>query len=149
MRPEGVVVEPPGLDQDLSFGRGVEDFPVQVLVTHRAVEAIALAILTWAARYDVERLHADLCQPFLNSAGDDSGPLSDRICAGGPRVKSSSASAASTASPLSRRATGKARHPTGFINDQQDAELSIALVPTFHKVMRPHVSRTLSPMLDT
>ena len=40
----------------------------------------------------------------------NSGPLSDRICAGGPLVTNSSAKAPSTTSLLSRRATGRARH---------------------------------------
>jgi hypothetical protein len=39
-----------------------------------------------------------------------SGPLSDRMCAGGPRVTNNSASAASTSSLRNRRATGRARH---------------------------------------
>lgn len=73
MRPDGVVVSAPRFYQDLSFGQGVEDLPVHELVAHRAVEAIAVAVLPWAAWRDVERLHTDLCQPFLHRIGDKLG----------------------------------------------------------------------------
>ena len=65
----------PSFDQDLSLSQGVEDFSVQELVTHRAVEALAVAVLPWAARRDVERLHADLRQPFLHGIGDELGAV--------------------------------------------------------------------------
>lgn len=42
--PDGVVVSAPGFDQNLSFGHGVEDLPVQELIAHRTVEALAVAV---------------------------------------------------------------------------------------------------------
>jgi hypothetical protein len=50
----------PGLNQDLGFSQSVEDLSVQQLITHRAVEALAVAILPWAAGCDLERRHNDL-----------------------------------------------------------------------------------------
>jgi hypothetical protein len=61
---------PPGFDQDLILSQGVEDLPVQELVAHRAIKALAVAVLPWAARRDVERFHADLGQPLLDGIGD-------------------------------------------------------------------------------
>lgn len=66
MRADGVVVPAPGLDQDLGLGQRVEDLAVQKLVTQRAVERFTVAVLPWAARRDVERLHPDPAQPVLH-----------------------------------------------------------------------------------
>lgn len=68
--PDGVVVSAPALDQDPSFGQGVEDLPVQELVAHRAVEGLTVAIFPWAVGCNVERFHADLRQPLLHGIGD-------------------------------------------------------------------------------
>ena len=65
----------PGFDQDLSLGQSVEDLPVQELVAHRAIEGLAVAILPWATRRDVECLYADLRQPLLHSVGDKFGAV--------------------------------------------------------------------------
>ena len=75
MRPDGVVVPPPGFDQDLCLSQGVEDLAIQELVAHRAVEALAVAILPWAAGCDVERLHTDLRQPLLHGIGNELGAI--------------------------------------------------------------------------
>jgi hypothetical protein len=40
----GVVVVPPLFDDDLSFAQRVEDFSVQELVAHPAIEAFAVAV---------------------------------------------------------------------------------------------------------
>lgn len=49
VRPDGVVVSAPGFDQESSCGQGIEALPVQELVADRAVEALAVAVLPWAA----------------------------------------------------------------------------------------------------
>ena len=63
MRPGGVVVSAPGLDQDLGLAEIIEDFSRQQLVAELGVEALAVAVFPGASRFDVERLHADALQP--------------------------------------------------------------------------------------
>ena len=42
--PDGVVVMPPALDQDLRLAEGVEDLPVEQLIPETGVEAFAVAV---------------------------------------------------------------------------------------------------------
>src|SRR5918997_846619 len=55
VRPAGVVVPPPTLDDDLGFGQRVEELAVEQLVAKLAVEAFAIPILPRAAGLDVGR----------------------------------------------------------------------------------------------
>ena len=75
VRPEGVVVPAPSFDRDLGFSKSVEDLPVQEFVAHRAIEGLAVTILTRVAGRYVEGLHSDLRQPFLHSVGDKFGAV--------------------------------------------------------------------------
>jgi hypothetical protein len=69
VRPDGVVVAAPSFDQDLSFGQGIEDLPVQELIAKGSVEALAVAILL--AR------HLALCRSMLPECAADP-PLGHR-----------------------------------------------------------------------
>ena len=71
MRPCGIVVAPPDLDQDLRLAQIEEDFPRQQLVAQLAVEAFAVAVFPWAARLDVKRLHADAFEPIAQSCRNE------------------------------------------------------------------------------
>lgn len=44
VRPDGVVMVPPALDQDLRLAEGVEDLAFEQFVTEAGVEAFAVAI---------------------------------------------------------------------------------------------------------
>jgi hypothetical protein len=54
----------PTLDQSPSFGQGVEDLAVEQLTPEFSIEALVVAVLPWAARFDEQRLHANPRQPF-------------------------------------------------------------------------------------
>ena len=58
---------PPCFDQDLGFGKTVEDFAIKQLVTQAAVERFTIAVLPRTTLRDVKRLHPDLCQPVFHS----------------------------------------------------------------------------------
>ena len=60
MRPGGVVVVAPLLDDNLCFLETVEDFAIEQLVTQLAVKAFAVAILSGATRLDVKRLGTNI-----------------------------------------------------------------------------------------
>src|SRR3546814_2436368 len=66
VRPDGVVMSPPGFDQDAGLGERVEYLAIEQFIAQRPVEALAVSILPWRSGGDVERLHADLRQPFLH-----------------------------------------------------------------------------------
>lgn len=70
MRTDGVVVLPPGFDQDLRFPKRVENLPVEQLVPQFAIEAFIVAVLPRTSRFDEERLDADLVEPASQSLGD-------------------------------------------------------------------------------
>ena len=63
MRTRRVVMVAPVFDHDLGLGERVEDLSVQKLIAELGVEALAISVFPWATRFDVERLHADTCQP--------------------------------------------------------------------------------------
>ena len=71
----GVVVPAPALDQHPGLGQGVEDLPVQQLVTKLAVEAFIVSILPGAGLLDVQRRHNEPAEPFPASRGDELRPL--------------------------------------------------------------------------
>lgn len=66
MRPDGVVVDAPALDQDDRFLERVEDFAVEQLVPEFAVEGLVVSILPGCSRLDVEGLHANTATPRIN-----------------------------------------------------------------------------------
>ena len=70
VRTDRVVLPPPGLDQHHGFGKAVEDFAVEELVAQRSIEAFVVTVLPGRRGRDVERLHADLRQPFLHRRRD-------------------------------------------------------------------------------
>lgn len=75
MRPDGVVMAPPALDDDPGFLEGVEDFAIEKFVTQAGVKALDEAILPRAARCDVGWLGANGGDPFLHGLGDELGSV--------------------------------------------------------------------------
>ena len=70
MGADRVVMSPPGFDQHPGLGEAVKDLTIEQFVAKRPVEALVVAILPWRRRGDVERLHADIRQPFLDCRRD-------------------------------------------------------------------------------
>jgi len=71
MRPDRIVMAPPALDENLSLVECRELLAFEQLVTELGVEALAIAILPWAARFNVERLHTDPTEPTAHVASDE------------------------------------------------------------------------------
>ena len=71
MRPDGVVVLAPMLDQHLGLLEGVEDLTVEQLIPKLPVEALVVAVLPGAPWLDIEGLHIDPSEPFPNSFGGE------------------------------------------------------------------------------
>lgn len=75
VRPERVVLFPPPLDDYLRLPERVEQLPVQLLIPHLAVKALAVAVLPGRARLDEQRLHADLAEPVPHDMGSELGAI--------------------------------------------------------------------------
>jgi hypothetical protein len=67
--PDGIVVAPPALDDDLSLPQGVENLSIEQFVTQACVEALDVAVLPRAARFDVGSLGADRGDPLPHRFG--------------------------------------------------------------------------------
>ena len=78
VRPHGVVVLSPGLDQGHRFLPGSEPLHVEALVAEAAIEALVGAVLPWLAGSDVRGIDLRVEQPALTAAETNSGPLSAR-----------------------------------------------------------------------
>src|SRR5207342_791923 len=75
MRAHLVVVLTPILDHDLCLIERVEDFAVEQFVSQLSVEALAVAVLPGASRFDVGGLGANRGDPVPNSLSDELGPI--------------------------------------------------------------------------
>src|SRR6188768_3970514 len=75
MRPDGVVVASPALDDNLRFTQRVEDLAVEEFVAQARIEALDEAVLPWAASLDVGGPCADGSDPVLHGLGDELGSI--------------------------------------------------------------------------
>jgi hypothetical protein len=75
MRPDGVVVPSPALNDDLRLPEGVEDLAIEKLVTQAGIEALDEAVLPWTAPLDVSGPCAHGCDPVLHGSGDELGSV--------------------------------------------------------------------------
>src|SRR5690606_22198910 len=71
MRPLGVIVSPPCLDDDPGLGEAVEYLTVEQFITQLRVEALAVAVLPRAARLDEGSLGPDRHDPLPHGLGDE------------------------------------------------------------------------------
>src|SRR4051812_1319485 len=71
MRPDGVVMPAPALDDDLRLAKSVEDLAVEQFVPQPGIEALDIAILPRAARSDVGGLGSNRRDPLLDGLGDE------------------------------------------------------------------------------
>ena len=56
MRADSVILITPLLDDDPSLLQTVEDFLIEAFVAQFTVEGLAITVLPWTARLDVDRL---------------------------------------------------------------------------------------------
>ena len=66
---------PPVLDQDPCFQQGVEDLPVEQLVSELPVEGLVVAVLPGASRLNEERLGSHSAKPPTNGASRELGSI--------------------------------------------------------------------------
>ena len=71
MRPLGVVVAPPFLDDARCLSGTIEDLTVEQFVTQLRVEALAAAVLPGAAGFDEGGFRTDSYDPLPHGLGDE------------------------------------------------------------------------------
>ena len=103
-------MDPPAFRQDLRFFERVEQLAVQQLLPHLAIKGFDIAVLPGGPWLDIERRHVEMFSQCLSVMAMNSGPLSERICVGIPRLRNRSARIKSTSCERIRRATTEATH---------------------------------------
>jgi hypothetical protein len=66
-----VVLDSPLLDYDLCLLERVKNLSVQAFITQFPIETLAVAVLLWASRFDVQRSSAQLLQPLSQFLGNE------------------------------------------------------------------------------
>src|ERR1700722_5720072 len=113
MSPDGIVLTPPAFDQNFGLLKGVENLSIQELIAQAGVETLDVAVLPGAelakvppaklveSQRRVPGVMYAVCAPTpvihaCTAFAINSGPLSDRICAGTPRRMNKSESTSMT-----------------------------------------------------
>jgi len=71
MWPEIVILVAPAFKDDLRFEQAAEEFPVEALVAQLVMEALDVAVLPWAAGFDIDGFYLLLFEPVLDRVGDE------------------------------------------------------------------------------
>ncbi len=71
MRPDGIVMPTPPLDQNLGLVERRELLSLQQLIAELGIEALAVPVLPWRSGLDAERLNADPSEPAAHALGDE------------------------------------------------------------------------------
>jgi hypothetical protein len=68
---EGIVLHSPPFDEYLGLPEGIEDLSIEQFVSEFPVEAFAVAVFPWAARFDIQGPYPRVFQPLANSLGGE------------------------------------------------------------------------------
>ncbi len=71
MRPNGVVVTPPTLDDDLGFLQRGEDLAIEQLIPQAGIGVLDVAVLPKAAGFDVGSLGTNSSDRILHRLGNE------------------------------------------------------------------------------
>ena len=149
MRPDGIVVDPPLLDHHACFGQRVEDLAVQQLVPELRIEALAVAVLPGATRFDERRLRAHGVDPVPNGLCDELRPV----------VRPNMAGHASQDEQVGQDVDHGGRIqlpvdpdrqalPGELVDHVEHTELPPVVRPALDEVVGPDVVRALGPKTD-
>ncbi len=102
VRPDRVVIDPPGFDEAPGITETVEEVLIQALIAQPAIKALDEGILCWLSRRDVVPLDADLADPFQDR-------MTGELIFGAPRWAISLDSSLATRTPDRETSTTTAR----------------------------------------
>jgi hypothetical protein len=139
----------PALDQDLSLAERRENFSVEQLIAQLRIEALIVAILPWAAGFDIERLHADPAEPAAHRLGGEFaaiiGSYVFRRAMDGEQFGQAMQNIVGV--QLARRDDGEAL-ARKLINDRQHAERPAVLRLVLDEIIAPDMAGALRPKTD-
>ena len=75
MGTDRMIVDPPALREHLRFLQGLEQFAVEKLIPHLAIEGFDIAVLPRRARLNIEGLDRKRLQPVAQLPGDKLRPV--------------------------------------------------------------------------
>ena len=117
MWPVCVVLDTPGLDDDLGFEEGAELLDVEQLVAHPAIERLDVGVLPRGAGLDVDGPRPGEAAPVRSAQAMSSGPLSILRWPGAPRWATRASMTASSSSAPQVRPTRIARASRVLVDD--------------------------------
>ena len=139
----------PAFDHDPGLGQRVEDLAVEELVPKSGVEALAVAILPWAARLDECGLRADGDDPFPHGYGDKFRPVVrpyvGRHAAQDEQVGQGVDDAGRVQLSID---PDRQAFPGELVDDVEHAEFSSVMSSGLDEVVGPHVVGILRPKTD-
>src|SRR5690606_6590066 len=145
----GIVVASPCLDDDLCLGEAIEDLPVEQFIAQLGVEALAIAVLPWAARLDERGLCPYCGDPLPYGLGDELRTVVGTNMAGHTaqdkqvRQGVDDISRVELAIDADRQAL-----PGELVDDVAHPELPAIMGPAFDKVIGPAMVGMLRPKPD-
>lgn len=75
MRPESVVFLPPSFDDHLGLSKGIENLPIENLISELSIEGFVVSILPGAAWLDEKGLDSDPPKPTPDRLSSKFGPI--------------------------------------------------------------------------
>ena len=139
----------PALDQDLSLAERRENFSVEQLVAQLRIEALIVAILPWAAGFDIERLHTDPPEPAAHRLGGEFaaivGSYMLRRAVDGEQLRQAMQDIVGF--QLARRDDGEAL-ARKLVNDRQHTESPTVLSLILDEIIAPDMAGALRSKTD-
>ena len=75
VRPHGVIVLPPPFAQDMGLSLGVEDFPIEELISELSVKGLAVAVLPGTSGFDEQGAHLKPGEPLAHALRTELGAI--------------------------------------------------------------------------
>ena len=149
MRPDGIIVTTPALDDDPGFLECVEDLAVEQFVPKLGVEALDVAVLPGRPRRDVGRLRTNGRDPCLDGLGDELGAIIRPNMAGNATQDEQVGEDVDHVSALQLASDPDRQALAGELVDHvQHPDLPPIVCSGFHEVVGPDVVRALRTQPD-
>jgi hypothetical protein len=144
--PPCVVFHSPLLDHDLRLLQRVKDFPIQALIPQLPVEALAVTVLPWTARFDVHHSGPHVRQPFPQFPGHElRAVVRPNVLWNSSLQHHIRQCLDDLVASQSPRHSNRQALPHVFVDHRQHADRSAIVGYRTHEVIAPDVIRQLGP----
>ena len=149
MGPDGVVVMPPLLDEDLGLLEGGEDLAVEQLIAEAGIEAFDIPVLPRRSRCDVGGLGTNGSDPVSDDPGDELRAIIRSDILWWPpqdeQIRQSIHHIGGVEPAISSKHQGLSGK---LVDDDQDPVWTSVMRPVLDKVIGPDLVRPLRPKTD-